>query len=141
MTVPCIDHGQKGNHGGYARVRHKGKTERLHRVVYCAAHGLEISEIAGKVVRHTCDNSRCINPDHLLLGTHTDNMRDMVGRGRGVHPNPRLLTDAQVDEIRATCVPNGNGDHSPNPLSYAALGRKFGVNARAVREAFLHINY
>ena len=38
---------------------------------------------AGQQIRHTCDNSLCVNPNHMLTGTHKDNADDRESRGRG----------------------------------------------------------
>lgn len=84
----CIDHGQVGTGLGYGSARYPtlkvGGSVRMHRATYCLANGLELKDIAGLVVMHTCDNPRCINPEHLVLGTQKDNMLDMRNKGRAV---------------------------------------------------------
>jgi hypothetical protein len=37
---------------------------------------------AGMLIRHNCDNRKCVNPDHLLPGTCKDNTQDMLARNR-----------------------------------------------------------
>lgn len=66
---------------GYGMIRHLGKNMRANRVMYSLAKG-PIPE--GLFVLHKCDNPKCINPDHLWLGTHQDNMDDMMRKDRQV---------------------------------------------------------
>jgi hypothetical protein len=54
-----------------------------HRVSF-ALHNGELEP--GKFVCHACDNPPCVRPDHLFLGTQSDNMRDMLRKGRGRNP-------------------------------------------------------
>ena len=62
---------------------YKGNTNgKVHRIVYALITG---EDITGLVVRHICDNPLCVNPDHLLAGTHIDNMCDRRERGRVPH--------------------------------------------------------
>lgn len=73
------------------------------------------------VAMHTCDNKRCINPDHLELGTQRQNVKDAIERGLTVpksgeeHPCSKL-TDEQIDYVLNST------------LGARALGRELGVS-------------
>lgn len=57
----------------------------------------------GKFVLHECDNKKCVNPNHLYLGTNLDNMRDAAKRNRishGVRHTHAKLDPAKVRAIR-----------------------------------------
>lgn len=93
-TDRCIDHLLKGDKDGYAQ---RGKI-RLHRVVFELYRGY-----LPKVVMHSCDNPRCINPKHLVGGTQGDNNRDRAKKGRSRKSVPiiRTLSQEQADWVRA----------------------------------------
>ena len=64
---------------GYGQVTHAGKVHKAHRFFYEHHYG-PISN--GLYVCHRCHNRRCVNPEHLYVGTQSDNMNDMVVAGR-----------------------------------------------------------
>jgi Zinc-binding loop region of homing endonuclease len=134
MESDCIDHGKGGNNQGYGSKRVDGKSELLHRVVYCEHNNITLSSIKGLMVRHMCHNPRCINPQHLVIGTNQDNMDDMAKARRGFQTK---LTVEQVLEIRATCSPGNKAPNEVNPFSYKSFAKKYGVNHKSIRKVFL----
>jgi hypothetical protein len=87
------------NNKGYGQFTIYKQTIRSHRFSYQLSYG-EIPE--DKIIRHKCDNPSCVNPKHLEIGTHVDNVADRVNRGRSLfgerHPRT-ILTEVEVIEI------------------------------------------
>lgn len=79
------------------------------RLAHRAAYRLFSGPIEpGAVIRHTCDNPRCVNPKHLLQGTHADNMADAVERDRvsfGERHAHAKLSEADARSIAESAEP------------------------------------
>jgi len=79
-------------------------TKKAHRVAWSIYRG---AIPGGMCVLHKCDNPSCVNPDHLFLGTLSDNMQDCFNKGRGKIPDltgtkhhQAKLNDDKVIRIR-----------------------------------------
>ena len=119
---------------GYGQIGTGGRhgIDYAHRVSYEINNG-PIPE--GMHVLHKCDNPPCVRPDHLFLGTHTDNMQDMWTKGRGKcdgagkqgEENPRhRLTENQVIEARKMAA---------SGLRHKVIAEQFGVTRPAISYA------
>ncbi len=81
---------------------------------------------AGLFVCHRCDNRKCLNPDHLFLGTDADNSADKVKEGRqayGTKIPQAKLTEKEVIAIRGTIG-----------ISQRALAKQYGVSCTTISD-------
>jgi hypothetical protein len=104
-----------------------GRVVDAHRISWELANG---PIPAGLFVCHTCDVRICVRPDHLFLGTHSDNMQDMHRKGRantravcGEEHYAARLTEADVRAIRTA-----------TGQTLSALARAFGVSRTHIRD-------
>ena len=92
LWTACID-GRKGS--GYGRFNWNGGIIYAHRASWMIYKG-PIPK--GKNVLHKCDTPLCVNPSHLFLGTHKDNMADRSNKGRGKN-NPALGEESHLTKL------------------------------------------
>ena len=103
-TSGCWEWQNATNACGYGTFKLNKKMMSAHRIAWRITRGPIPKDMC---VLHHCDNPACVNPDHLFIGTHSDNIKDAVIKGRVVPPDSRgerhgksRLTENDVHEIR-----------------------------------------
>lgn len=94
----CLEFQGGRDKDGYGYCMGHGE-RKAHRLSYVLSYGPVPS---GMLVRHKCDNPCCVNPEHLELGTASDNMKDRSARGRhpvGAKASQTKITPGQRAEI------------------------------------------
>lgn len=145
------------NPNGYGQLTIDNRCTTAHRVSW-AIHNGGIPD--GLHVLHHCDNPACIRPEHLFLGTHTDNMRDAAAKGRSasqVHrarwckgPRTQKQIEGQVRGERNAAAKLTSSDViairalAASKVTFANIAKQFGISSRyaqriVAREFWRHI--
>lgn len=129
---------------GYGKIGAGGRARKnllAHRASW-ELHNGPIPE--GMFVCHRCDNRKCVNPDHLFLGTHQDNMDDKVAKGR--HPRGSSSSSAKLQEPQVMAIKEmllrhpprrGNGSNGIQRF----LAEWFGVGKQAIGDIHRNRNW
>lgn len=128
--------GKGSANNGYGHFGFNRNHYLAHRVAYAIEHG-EVP--AGVVVMHTCHNRLCVRPDHLQLGTQSENIKDAYNRGAARRlpagaDNPNAsLSDEQVEDIRQRLA--------ARTATQAQLAEEYGVTQPTISKAARGITY
>lgn len=111
---------------GYGSVTIKGKSYHTHVVSYKEYYNEEIPK--GMCVLHSCNNPACINPAHLRLGTHQDNMDDMTNADRQAKGSKNGNSVLNEDQVRQIKILLKNG------ATKRSVAEAFGVSFNAIKD-------
>ena len=126
----CWEWTMSTNMHGYGQARHLGITHGAHRLMFMLSHPR--IDISACLICHTCDNRKCINPDHLYAGTHKSNMHDMISRGRDNFvgcPNGERHKDAKLTEKKVIAIRARNNAGE----GYRVLAKAYGVDRTTIK--------
>lgn len=108
------------NTNGYGKIWDPPRFIAAHRFSYELANG---PIPTGLLLRHTCDNPRCVNPAHLITGTTQQNIQDKINRNRGnngIKHGRAVLTNEAILEIKSS------------KLTGRALAKQFNVSPSCI---------
>jgi len=118
---------------GYGTYTINGFTHMAHRYAWEQKHGKKIGD---SIAMHTCDTPACCNPDHIVIGSHADNVKDKMKKKRqaiGENIKASVLTTQQVFEMREK--------YKPKIYTYKMLAAEYGVSKDTAQKAVRGINW
>jgi transposase-like protein len=121
------------NPAGYGMIWDNARKRKVlaHRYSYERVNG---AVGRGLIVRHKCDVTLCVNPEHLDIGTRSDNSQDASSRNRSgnqfsKHGTPRVFTNEEARAIRE--------EYALSDMSQTKLARKYGVHQATISSIVL----
>lgn len=115
----CLEWTKCLNTDGYPRTAWNNSSNgKVHRIVWELYNKQSAKNL---VIRHSCNNPKCINPNHLVIGTPADNMKDRDSAGR--HGANKILPK----DVNTIC-----SLYSTNLYTQKEIGTLFGINNRTV---------
>jgi hypothetical protein len=123
--------------GGYGTISINNHPQRVHRASFEAF----VHKIVPKSLQvlHECDNRKCVNPEHLFLGNHQDNMDDMTSKKRHCFGEKRIgakLTDKKVREIKKAFKKFVPFDIIGFSQQCGVLAEKYNVSGKLIRNIY-----
>ncbi len=89
---------------------------------------------------HKCDNRLCCNPEHLFLGSHSDNTRDAVAKGRQFFPDNRGAHSANA-KLSPSDVTLIRDVYSAGGISQQQLASRYGVHQMTISKVVRGSSY
>lgn len=108
---------------GYGQIRMNGVLVGAHRYAWEMKHGRPAGSFD---VCHRCDNPACVNPSHLFLGTHQENMEDCAAKGRTTRGERNAQAKLSAADVRQMHVLSSAG------VSQPLIAKRFGVSSSHV---------
>lgn len=130
MTTPCWLYTGSVDTSGYGQFHVRDHDEKAHRYSW-ALHNGPIPD--GLQCLHACDETRCCRPDHLFLGTLTDNMNDKMAKGRGGHLKGTAVPTSKLTENDVRLIRKG----ASLGFGTSSMARAWGVSPANI-SAILH---
>lgn len=118
----------KANNGTYMYITRNGKQIYTHRYSYEVYKGKIPNNMQ---IMHSCDNPKCINPEHLSIGTAKDNAQDKIKKGRAVQSK-------ETKELRSKISKGINNPTAKKPSVYKEIKKKLD-NGEKVKDISLNL--
>jgi hypothetical protein len=121
---------------GYGRFNIAGKVRYAHRVSWMMYNRIDIPE--DKELCHICDNPSCVNPKHLWVGTHSENIKDSYDKGRVVFERLEdsdtydKLTSGKIESIKL-CIADRKYDYKNKNSLCVDIGNRYRVSWQTVQ--------